>query len=76
MATPYSRAELVQKGFMPPKKADEKTWPLPLFCLQSDWKFLPLHIQVRFVDEMTTMLNGDKVHLKRGAQIGTFKRGA
>lgn len=66
MAIPYSRAELVQKGFLPAKKADEKTWPLPLFCLQADWKFLPLHIQVRFADEMT-LLNGAEVHLKRNA---------
>lgn len=76
MAIPYSRAELVQKGFLPAKKADEKTWTMPLYCLQSDWKSLPLHIQVRFADEKTTMLNGVEVHLKRGAQLGSVKGAA
>lgn len=49
----FTHNELVTRGFVAPTKAMAKDWKLPKTVMVEDRRRLPLHIQVRYVDEVT-----------------------
>lgn len=58
---PFSRPDLVERGYLPACKADEKTWVMPQHCLHEHFRFMPLRVQT-FYSLETTIVDGKLVH--------------
>jgi hypothetical protein len=57
----YTREQLILKGYIAVTKRDEKSFELPPFCLHSDYKHLPLHMQVRFTSRPEGIIGYDEL---------------